>query len=453
MADQVTGKKTALRLDPSDSTSTLADLLDLYLKHCDVDSLLKEGRITESYAHSLQNLQDLVYVSADDGQLHGMFNGIGFRQGDSAIALDAIPSPTPAFVGDTEVSLTDIHIDRTNVGYDRNWVGFHQRRWDRNDKKFSGFIWETLTAQYPKDTASEILRLQTSESKLKLLRALAERIWCSDFENYSRFIGDKLQYKTGDETLMNIMNGGGGICSEKIQALKFMTDHLGIESQYVLAGADASEEVPEDKLREMLATFDFRFARRYMRYWQHVALLYNVDGQEVLVDVTNGNIPFLFLTGEDAKRVMNEEEQSPVAVKMSIVEEDFYYHRVAQDIPENLYFAMEGWIEDVDLVQVFDNELGLYISADFFVTAIVYRSPAAFEKLKVQYLQASEKAAVECEVNSDWSIDTSLGLEFLRRWPAAAKKMLDAKEHLLKRYEECHGSGHKAGLVLIKLGF
>jgi len=451
MADLVTGKKTALRLDLSDASSTLADILDTYLKHCDVKSLLEEGRITESYTHSLQDLQDLVYVSADDGKLHGMFNGIAFRQGDSIIELDAIPSPIPAFVGDTEVSLLDIQIDRINVGYDRNWVGFHKRRWDRNEKKYSEFICETLTAQYSKDAASEILRLQTSESKLKLLRALSERIWRSDFENYSRFIGDKLQYMTGDETLTNIMNGGGGICSEKIQALKLVTDHLGIECQYVLAGADAFEAVPEDKLREMLATFDFRFARRYMRYWQHVALLYIIEGQEVLVDVTNGNIPFLFLTGEDAKRVLNEEEPSPVSVKMSLVEEEFYYHRVAQDIPENLYFAMEGWIEDVDLVQVFDNELGLYISSDFFVTTVVYRNIAAFQKLKEQYLQACEKAAVECEVNGDWSMDTPAGLEFQRRWPAAAKKIIDAEEHLLKRYEECHGSGHKAGLVLIKL--
>ena len=135
-----------------------------------------------------------------------------------------------------------------------------------------------------------------------------------------------------------------------------------------------------------------------MRYWQHVALLYHIEGTEVLVDVTNGNIPFLFLVNDDAKRLLSNEDKQPLTVKMSITEEDFYYHRVPQDIPERLFFAMEGWIEDVDLVQVFDNELGLYISRDFFISAVVYRNGPTFAKLKAQYLQACEKAGVVLSV-------------------------------------------------------
>ena len=59
---------------------------------------------------------------------------------------------------------------------------------------------------------------------------------------------------------------------------------------------------------------------------------------------------------------------------MAVKEEDFYYHRISQDIVEDMIFAMEGWIPFVDLVQVFDNELGLCITKDYMVTPIVYRT-------------------------------------------------------------------------------
>ena len=452
IVDSVTGKRCALRIDPADSTMTLAGLLDEYLKDCSVESLLKEGRITEGYAQSLQDIQDLVYVSTDDGRLHQMFYGITFKQGDASIGLGEVPESGPATVGGIQVSVTDIAIDRLNVDYDRNWTGFHRRRWERGERQFAEFVWQTLAAKYSEDETSEILNLETADHRLKLLRALAKRIWRSDFENYSRFIGDRLQYKTGDETLRNIIKGGGGICSEKVQALKFVTDHFGIESEYILAGADASDPVPVEKLRELLTTFDFRFSKRYMRYWQHVALLYHVEGKEVLVDVTNGNIPFLFLAGDEAKRILSHDDKPPVTVKMSITEEDFYYHRVPQDIPERLFFAMEGWIEDVDLVQVFDNELGLYISREFFLAPIVFRNSATFDKLKEQYLQACEKAGVECEVNGDWALDSPLAHEFQEQAPVVAGRILEAEEHLLKRYDECHGPNHQAGLVVIRLG-
>lgn len=452
IVDLVTAKTTALRLDQSDASMTLADLLDRYLKNCDVESLIKDGRITASHSQTLQDIQDLVFISTDEGYLQSMFTGIAFLQGEAAVELTDVLEAIPATVGDVEVSLIEILIERVNVSYDRNWVGFHKRRWKRGEVQYSAFIRETLEAKKPPAEVAEIVGMGTSETRLKLLRTLAERIWESHFENYTRFVGDKRQYKTGDEALRNIIAGGGGICSEKVQALKFMTDHLGYESQYVLAGADASEAVPEDKLREMLATFDFRYAKRYMRYWQHVALLYTIDGQEVLVDVTNGNIPFLFLTGEEASSILDDKDKQPVGVKMSIVEEDFYYHKVAQDIPEHLYFAMEGWIEDVDLVQVFDNELGLFISSEFFVTALVYRSEAAFEKLKAQYVQACERANVDLEIGINWSMESSMGQEFQRQAPLSAAKILDAEEHLLKRYDECHGEGHKARLLFMKLG-
>ena len=351
-----------------------------------------------------------------------------------------------------DVLLFDIEIDRESVGYDRNWRGFHRRRWDLYPDDYAAFVSDCLEAQYGPAGSDDVLHLDSPASRLKLVEAVARRIWTSDFENYSRFMGRKLVYKTGDETVRNIMEGAGGICSEKVQALKFITDHYGIESEYLIAGPDVPGPVPEAQLREMLTTFDFRFSRRHMRYWQHAALLYDIDGETALVDSTNGNIPFVFERSEAAERLLGYEDKQALHVKMALSPEDFYYHRVSQDIPEDLFFAMEGWIPDVDLVQVFDNELGLYISEGFMVAPLVYRSDRALERLRRQYLAAAGQAGVQCVVDPEWSLESEIGQQFTAAHEDAADRILACKEHLLARYDDCHGPGHEAGLVVMALG-
>ena len=343
-SDSLTTRKCALRIDSQDSGLTLADLLDKYIKNSPIQRLLLENRITEESAEVLQDLQDFVYISSNTGQLHGMYAGVSFSQREQIIGTDTVPQTESERVGETELAVIDILVDRSNIGYDRNWQGFHTRRWDRDPDLYSGFVLESLLQDYTDSETHSILQLSTSDDIIKLVRSLSKRIWKSEFENYSRFIGHKLRYKTGDETVRNIIEGGGGICSEKVQALKFLTDHYGIGSEYLLAGADTPSPVPVEKLRELLTTFDFRFAKRFMRYWQHTALLYEINGTKILVDATNGNIPFLFLTDGAVQRILGYEDKSPITVRMAVNDEDLYYHRVAQDIPENLYFAMEGWI-------------------------------------------------------------------------------------------------------------
>lgn len=451
LTDSLTGKRAALRLVAEDAGGALGGLLDKYLRFAPVEQLLEEGRVTGDSAEALQDVQDLVYASSDDGALHDMFYGVVFEQAGAVVELRDVPSSRPARVGDADVAVVDVAINRLNVDADRNWVGFHRRRWARHRQVWEGFVWQTLTEKYSEAEAHEILRLDTQSTRLKFLKNISKKIWESQFENFSRFTGRKLAYKTGDEALRNIIEGRGGICSEKVQGLKFITDHYGFQSEYVLAGADTPLPVPEDRLRELLTTFDFRFAKRYMRYWQHVALLYTLDDSQILVDVTNGNIPFLFVSGDDAEAILGYEDKRPVTVRMAVKDEDFYYHRVSQDIPQRLYFAMEGWLEDVDLVQVFENELGFFISPEFFVTPVVFRSAEAFEDLKRQYVQVCEDEGLACSVSDEWALDSPLAQEFARQSPEVAEQILQSQEHLLERYDKCHGSGHKAGLVVIGL--
>lgn len=451
VADMVTGRSFAVRLYPGAEALPLGSLFDSYIRKSDINRLVEDSRVAPESAETLLSIQDLVYMSSDDGHLGAMFNGVGFRQGEAPIGLEEQPVFRSLMVADKEVLLAEVEIDRLGVGYDRNWTGFARRRWERRSGEYGAFVVETLRSAYGDERAAEIEQHNSPEWKVDLVRALARRIWESPFENYSRFIGSKIVYKSGDETVRNIMDGGGGICSEKVQALKFLTDHFGIESEYVLAGANVPGPVPEDRLRELLGTFDFRFARRHMRYWQHTALLYHIDGVPVLVDATNGNVPFLFEESDSADRLLSYESRTSVPVRMAVHEEDFYYHRVAQDIPENLFFALEGWIPHVDLVQVFDNELGLCITEDYMVTPLVYRAEKTLERLTREYTQVCDRAGLECEVSPTWELETGLGSAFAEAHPEAAAKVMDAREHLLARYDDSQGPGHEAGLVVIQL--
>ena len=451
LTDSVTSRKFALRLDPSDAGLPWERLLERCLKCPPIEKLLEENRITPESARSLSAIQDLVYVSDDDGRLHDLFPATIVKQGGRTLETGAVPEVVVGQAGETDVAVIDLEIDRWNVGYGRNWTGFNRSRWAKDEAAFLGFIKSALERDHSPSEADSLLALDSAESRLAVLRTLAKRIWEADFESYSRFTGEKLIFKSGDETIRNIMDGGGGICSEKVLALKFLTDNLGYESEYLLGGPNAQKPIPEERLRELLTTFEFNYSKRFMRYWQHMALLYHVDGADIVVDATNGNIPFLFVEGPKAELMLDCKEKAPLPVRMSLHEESFYYHRVAQDIPENLLFALEGWIPETDLIQVFENELGLIISKGFFITPLVYRNQKEFTNLERQYQKACEKVGLACVVDAEWSLDSEIGRQFTRQHPFASQQVMASEQHLLTRYNESEGHDHEAGLVVVKL--
>lgn len=450
--DLVTGKSFAVRIQPEENILPIGVLMDLYLKNPDLEILLHERRLTRESVDILRSIQDYVYTCSDQGFLGGVYEGLILLQGTSRLDYDSVPTTSKLVAEGKNFNLIEIEIERTSVGYERNWTGFHRRRWEIHPEKYLGFVQESIEHFHGPGEAERVLQLESPAQKIKLVDSVAKRIWQGDFENYSRFIGKKFIYKTGNETVDNIIDGSGGICSEKVQALKFLTDHFGINSEYLLAGPGVPDPVPEARLREMLTTFDFRFSKRHMRYWQHTSLLYNIDDKKVVVDATNGNIPYLFKQGKAADQLLGYNSKPSIQVRMAIRPEDFYYHRVSQDIPKNLYFAMEGWIEDVDLIQVFDNELGLYIAKDFLLAPVVYRNQRIYERLRREYLTATQQAGLGCYIYPDWNLDSEAGQRFVSQHENAAIKILDSRDHLLTRYDECHGPGHEAGLVIIELG-
>ena len=450
--DHLTGKSCTLRVDADDADAPLRRLVSKYLEAPDPGRLVAGRNLLTDDVDSYQAVQDLALILSDDGVPGSLVPGAVLREGPHELNPIETPPAAPAELDGSPVWLTDISIDRSESEYARNWSGFNRRRWERNSEAFEDFVESAI-----RDIANEgvdvesVLSLCDRDAKTTFLRCVARAIWDSPFENYSRFVGQKLPYKTGDETLLNIMDGHGGICSEKVQALRFIAGAYGLESGYLFAGPDAIGPLPEERLRHILATFDFRGAQSAMRFWQHLALEFHIDGLPILVDATNGNIPFLFESGADSLAILDERALNPVRVRMATYDEDFYYHRAPDDLASELCYAMENFIPEIDLVQVFDNELGLIITPDFLVSPLPFRDERDFAELTRMYEDLAKPQGLDFEVSADWSIDGSLGEDFRSSEPEAAEYVIGCYEHLLSRYRWFEGPEHELGLAVVRL--
>jgi hypothetical protein len=370
LRDRSTGKRVALRLTRAEALLPLGEVVRRLLRAMP-ERLVAQGRLAPTQADTLFRLQDLIFPVNDCGALaRRPYRGLVWRHGRDGFTLNpAYPARFERVrrADGPDVLVLPLEADRHDVRYERNWRGFHARRFAR----FRPTIDRLLAEAVPGGVA-----LDGAVAERRFLEAVARRIWRADFENYSRFFPPAIPLKTGDETVEHIVQGRGGVCTEKVLALKLITDGFGLESRVVFAGPRTREPLPVARLRRMLdelGEYDFTYARRYMRYWDHVALEYRLsDGSAWLVDPSNGNIPFLcapagpYLDADGARRA--------VPVCMLAVTEPVYYHRAPERLGLDFLFAWETWIADVDLLQVFDNELGLLVGPEFYVTVAMWGS-------------------------------------------------------------------------------
>ena len=105
----------------------------------------------------------------------------------------------------------------------------------------------------------------------------------------------------------------------------------------------------------------------------------------------------------------------------------------------------------MDLIQVFENELGLYLSKDFYVTPIVFQGSRELDKQKGEYSEVCNEAGLAYSISDHWNLDSPLGERFAREAPRASEEVILSEEHLLERYNEWEGPGHEATLLVIQL--
>ena len=160
---------------------------------------------------------------------------------------------------------------------------------------------------------------------------------------------------------------------------------------------------------------------------------------------------FYSSAGGNAKLFWIRISRKPVPVRMGTYAENFYYHRAPEDLALDLCYAMENYIPEIDLVQVFDNELGLSITPEFLVAPVPHKTDEEFQQMHDLYERLVSPKDLEMFVSPEWNLDSRLGNSFADREPEAADAILDSHDHLLERYDQFEGFGHQMGLAIINL--
>ena len=88
---------------------------------------------------------------------------------------------------------------------------------------------------------------------------------------------------------------------------------------------------------------------------------------------------------------------------------------------------------------------------DYYVTPIPYRSDQEYDRLSAEYRAIASRAEFRIQVSREWNLEGELWREFGKAHPGAAEGILEAKEHLLLRYNGWDVPGHDAGLVIMRM--
>ena len=161
ITDDVTGRRSTMRIDADDAALPLGALLDRYLERPDVERLSREGRITEAGGRDARLDPGPRLRLRRPGPPPGLLRRRRVRPG-AARGVVRLPA---AHVADTRGRqgrgpARSQHRPPRGVGYDRNWAGFSKRRWDRRADFYAAFVADAARRAYGEQQAEAIMALE-----------------------------------------------------------------------------------------------------------------------------------------------------------------------------------------------------------------------------------------------------------------------------------------------------
>ncbi len=408
-----------------------------------VRNMLEQFRAAKSAFAGEQELEiaryaDSLFLLSDEGVLGDLIPNLRFRvRGRECKLDDSLPCKNLS-------NSIAIEIDRSETGYVRNWPAYLKRRWKLREGAYSQFVESIIDEAYGCN-AVEVLARNSPSNALRFLSAVARRIFDAPYETYSRYLSPFAPFKSCDQTLDRIISGDGGNCAEKAMALYFVVHAYGFQSEIVLGGEDASGSFPYHALRSILNShaFDFAGTRDVQRYWQHFSLLCtpsNIECGPIFCDVAGSNLPFFCTPADDVTHLLRSGDKEAIDVAITLEPLRVFYHALPhrQDLPLDLYYAMESLIDSIDVVQTFDNELGLLHTGDYWIGAFAYRSRRELAKIKAAYKQFVAGAGRNedrdlCFVADLHDIKHTLHEEFVRNYPRGASQISAADKRIRAR--------------------
>lgn len=453
LTDRVRGASLAITVPrTADRGVTLADVLAACR---DAGQATPPSRERPEDVSSCQarRFADSLFLLKDDGELGEPIPGLRFQTGGRECRLE------DRLGGEKTATPLRIEIDRAECGYSRNWPAFLSRRWNLRARDYSRFV-ETVVELAFGHEARSVLQLDTPDRIRRFLGAVAARIHAAPYETYSRYLEPPTPFRSCDQTLDRILEGDGGNCAEKAMALYLVACAYGIPAELVLGGEEASGKFPFRALRSILdrRTFADEATRDSQRYWQHYAVLCrtsDLPDDDVFCDVAGSNIPFLFLDADRFGPYLSNDRRTPLPVTITLEPIPLYYHRLEgrQDLPLDLAFAMEHFIESIDLIHTVDNELGLIHTGDYWVGVLAYRGRREFGRILSDYERFVRRAGLDpgavvgC---ADEFLPTRhpLFARFHDAYPAGAGRIRQADACLRARVAAVHPGAQLSYVVL-----
>jgi hypothetical protein len=455
VVEGVTKHRAALRID-AERVATVGAALELFRQPA--AAAIAAGRLEPGARDAFHEVGECLFEVASDGTLGPLQPRLGLVHGHERVTVDApMLYERRALPGGGEVMLAELVIDRRACGYNRDWAAYHRRKLAQSGDEVERFVLEAAAARLGPDAAERAWARRSEADREALLRAAAERVFAAPFELYSRFVGRRRLIKDGISTLRAVVGGHGGACSEKAQAVRLLCDALAAPATYVISGPETRGEVPERELRTILETFEAAYSTKTQAFWAHLAVLAELGGREVLVDAAAGNIPFLWVDGEALGAMLDRRGRDRVGVPHRYVvgEDVLFYHRVAQDIPERLLYALEvGWADPhIDLVQALDDELGLMTMPDMWLGAIAWRDDEERRTLHDWYREKWVEPGLVRGVVIAPDLTTAEGpiaRELRARYRAAAAAASEGRAYMEDRLEEANpGARYRVDLVAV----
>jgi hypothetical protein len=242
--------------------------------------------------------------------------------------------------------------------------------------------------------------------------------------------------------------------------LYFIAHAYGIPAEVVLGGEEAAGKFPYRALRSILDQREFasESTRDAQRHWQHYAILCRPSGKaedDVFCDVAGSNIPFLFLGAEKASTYLDPERRTPIRVVITLEPIEVYFHRLAQrqDLPLDLYYAMEHFIESIDVIHTVDNELGLLHTGDYWVGAVAYRGRREFGRIVAEYERFMGRAGLDPRAHMCFARELVSGRHplldrFLGDYRRGADRIIAADPRIRQRIHSAKPSSQMSYVVM-----
>ena len=224
------------------------------------------------------------------------------------------------------------------------------------------------------------------DNLLSILVNVAKFIHDSPFENVSKFINGT-PFHTGLEMWRNFSEGFGGVCAEKASALKYFCDILEIENKLV---AGLSRVFDRD-LNDIIIEYSNDPKGVDLPRVQHLLNLIRIGNEDYLVDSTGGNIQFLFVNSDEAKRFFKNGYKARMFSKV----DRLFLYPLEKSAGDILLLISEFHLPFTHWDYTFDQGLGLAILPDMYVGAYFDWGGECTQRLQSHYSKISKRLGFE----------------------------------------------------------